>query len=273
MCRLFGQFADPRFDVSEPLCGAENALRTQSHKHPHGWGIAWYQGRVPTVRRGVMAAHADEAFVRAARHARSHLVLAHVRDASIGRVAIENTHPFVAGSWVFAHNGTVARFKKSRSVRDVIEGAIAPRLRARIRGDTDSERCFLLFLTRLAAHARRGPPGLEAVRDALAEVVDLVTGIADRGDARSTLNFLVSDGRLLAACRHLKPLHVAPHIRDGHVLALASEPIGRTGWEEVPEDGFVGVDRALRLLRSPLFEGTRHHSSPATSVPRGARTS
>jgi len=265
MCRLFGQLADPRLGVSEPLCGAENALRTQSHKHPHGWGIAWYQGRLPTVRRGVMAAHADEAFVRAARHARSHLVLAHVRDASVGRVAIENTHPFVAGSWAFAHNGTVARYKKSRSVRKALECEIGPRLRGRIQGETDSERCFLIFLTRLGARSRAHPPGLEAVRDALADLVEVVTGISDRGELRSTLNFLVSDGRLLAACRHLKPLHVAPHARDGHVLALASEPIGRDGWEEVPEDGFVGVDRALRMLRGPLFAGRGAHAPSRTS--------
>jgi len=252
MCRLFGQLADPRYDVSEPLCGAENALRTQSHKHPHGWGIAWYEGRLPRVRRGVMAAHADEGFVRAARRARSHLVLAHVRDASVGRVALENTHPFLAGPWVFAHNGTVARFKKSRSVRAALEREIAPRLRPRLRGDTDSERCFLLFLTRLAAHSRRRAPGLEEVRRAFAEVVEAVAAIADRGEARSTLNFLVSDGRLLAACRHLKPLHVAPLAHQRHFFAVASEPIGPAGWEEVPEDGFVGVDRTLRVLEGPL---------------------
>jgi len=274
MCRLFGQLADPRFDVSEPLCGAENALRTQSHRHPHGWGIAWYEGRVPSVRRGVMAAHADEAFARAARRARSHLVLAHVRDASVGRIALENTHPFVAGPWVFAHNGTVARFKRSRAVREALERSIAPRLRSRLQGDTDSERCFLLFLTRLAAHTHRRPPGLDAVRDALADVVQEVCEVADHGEARSTMNFLVSDGRLLAACRHLKPLHVAPHERGGHLFAVASEPIGRVGWEEVPEDGFVGVDSRLYVVRGPLFAARdAPHSRPATAVPRGALTS
>jgi predicted glutamine amidotransferase len=252
MCRLFGQLADPSFAACEPLCSAENALRTQSHRHPHGWGIAWYEGRVPAVRRGVMAAHADADFVRAAHRARSHLVLAHVRDASVGRVALANTHPFVAGRWVFAHNGTVARYARSADVRQAIEAGIAPRIRRRLSGDTDSERCFLLFLTRVGARLGRRRPTLEGVRDALADTVEAVAALADRGEARSTLNFLVSDGRLLAACRHGKPLHVAPRAAEGHVLAIASEPIGRTGWEEVPEGGFVGVDRGRRLLRGPL---------------------
>ena len=119
MCRLFGQVTDAHRDAQEPLCSAENALRVQSHRHPHGWGVAWYPDRsgAPEVRRGVMAAHADVDFCDAARRARSRVVLAHVRDASIGAVALRNTHPFVEGRWVLAHNGTVARFARVRSVR------------------------------------------------------------------------------------------------------------------------------------------------------------
>jgi len=258
MCRLFGQRADPDFDVCEPLCSAHNALRTQSHHHPHGWGIGWYVGRVPVVRHGLAPAHADDDFVRVARTARSHLVLAHVRDASIGPVAPENTHPFTAGQWLFAHNGTVARYRRSERVRAAIEAEIAPRLRKRIRGETDSERCFYLFLTLLAARQRPGHPGLEEVRSALAGTVEAVSRIADRGARRpSTMNFLVSDGRLLAACRHGKTLHAAHRARGGHLFAVASEPIGRTGWVEVPEGRFVGVDAALRVLSAPLRSAGR----------------
>jgi len=162
MCRLFAQRADPDFDYCEPLCGAASALRFQSYRHPHGWGIGWYVGREPRVRRGLLPAHADRAFVEAARAARSRLVLVHVRDASVGRVAAENTHPFAAGPWLFAHNGTVARFKTSASLRAAIERRVHPRLRRRIRGETDSERCFYLFLTRLGEHSRSRAPDLDS---------------------------------------------------------------------------------------------------------------
>jgi predicted glutamine amidotransferase len=275
MCRLFGQLADPDFDVCEPLCSAHNALRTQSHRHPHGWGIAWYVDGLPQVRRGLTPAHADEAFVRAARQARSHLVLAHVRDASVGPVAPENTHPFVAGHWLFAHNGTVARYRRSARVRAGLEALIAPRLRRRVRGETDSERCFYLFLTHLAARTGRGRPGLAEVRGALADTVEAVARVADRAaDQRSTLNFLVSDGRLLAACRHGRSLHAAPEERGGHLFAVASEPIGGSGWEEIPEDGFVGVDPSLRAVIGPLRPSRRlpipgrRRASPSAPAPR-----
>lgn len=270
MCRLFGQIADSDRTACDPLCSAENALRTQSHLHPHGWGIAWYGARGPRVRRGVMAAHADLDFVRAGKRARSRIVLAHVRDASVGRVALENTHPFVEGRWVFAHNGTVARYKRSRAVREALLAALSPARRERLRGQTDSERCFQIFLSRLDVRGGRGQATLAEVRTALAETVALVCAIADRGEFRSTLNFLVSDGRLLCACRHGKPLHVAAAAGDGHLFAVASEPIGRSGWEAVAEGEFVGAGRDLRIFREPLRLVTAPPGPPGPVVARAS---
>jgi predicted glutamine amidotransferase len=257
MCRLFVQHASPAHDLSEPLCAARNALRTQSHRHPHGWGIGWYEGGGPRLRRGIVPAHADAAFVEAARQARSEIVLAHVRDASVGPVVEENTHPFLHGRWLFAHNGTVARYKRSDALRAAIEAEIDPDLRRRIEGDTDSERCFFLFLTRLGGRVPLGRrTRLEDVRAALAETVDLVRRLADRGDEKpSSLNLAVSDGDVLAVCRRGRTLHVAPHIARSGVFAVASEPIGEGPWTEVPEDGFVGIDAAHRVLAGPLAPG------------------
>src|SRR5690349_12390904 len=165
MCRLFAQHASRDHDLHEPLCSASNALRTQSHKHPHGWGIGWYDAAGVQVRRGVTPAHADDAFVAAAREARSEIVLAHVRDASVGAVETCNTHPFQHGRWLFAHNGTVARFRRVAAVRRAIEAEIAPARRSLLAGDTDSERCFFLFLTLLEARVPSGRhPELEDVR-------------------------------------------------------------------------------------------------------------
>jgi predicted glutamine amidotransferase len=259
MCRLFAQHASRDHDLQDPLCIAPNALRTQSHKHPHGWGIGWYDASGVQVRRGVTPAHADDAFVEAARCARSEIVLAHVRDASVGAVIEANTHPFVHGRWLFAHNGTVARFKKVARVRAEIEAEISPALRSLIRGDTDSERCFFLFLTRLAARAQAGrSPDLDDVRAALTETLSTVSGLADIASEKpSSLNLLVSNGEVLACCRRGRPLHAAPHIATSGVFAVASEPIGAGPWSEVPEDGFVGIDAEHRVVLAPLRPAAR----------------
>jgi glutamine amidotransferase len=254
MCRLFGQHAPPDLDRCEALCSDHNALRFQSHRHPHGWGIGWYQGRRVVVRRGLLPAHADQAFVEAARAARSRIVVAHVRDASVGPVAEENTHPFVHGRWLFAHNGTVARYRRSARLRAALEAEIDPPLRAALRGETDSERCFLIFLSRLRAHGRLEGATLDEVRAALADTTATLVRLADPGAERpSSLNFLVSDGRLLAACRRGRDLHVAAGLGPEHALVVASEPSGRAAWREVPEGGFVGTGDGARVVRGRLL--------------------
>lgn len=52
---------------------------------------------------------------------RSHRVVAHIREATQGRVALENTHRFVREMWgryrVFAHNGNLAGFAPRRHAR------------------------------------------------------------------------------------------------------------------------------------------------------------
>ncbi len=254
MCRLFGHHARPGFDPSVPLCSAENALRFQSHRHPHGWGIGWYVDGTPHVRRGLLPAHADEAFVAAGREIRSAVVIAHVRDASVGPVAEANTHPFVHGRWLFAHNGTVARFKDHPEVRDALRGEIDPDLRDLLAGDTDSERCFYLFLSRLRARAGLSDPGLDDVRAALAATTEVVLTIADRvpSPKPSSLTFLVSDGRVLAACRRGRTLFVATEAGGRPLFALASERIGQARWDEVPEDGFAGTEDGVRAVSAPL---------------------
>jgi glutamine amidotransferase len=259
MCRLFGQHAPPDLDRCEPLCSDHNALRFQSHRHPHGWGIGWYQGRRVVLRRGLLPAHADQAFLEAARAARSRIIVAHVRDASIGPVRPENTHPFVHGRWLFAHNGTVSRYRRSAPLRAAIEAEIDPSLRAWLRGDTDSERCFLLFLTRLSARTRLDRAGLPEVRRALAETTELVARLADgRATGPSSLNFLVSNGTVLAACRRGRDLQVASRLGPERAFVVASEPIGRAAWLAVPEGGFVGTEDGARVVRGQLVPAPRH---------------
>jgi glutamine amidotransferase len=200
-----------------------------------------------------LPAHRDQAFYDASHAAHSRVILAHVRDASVGPIREENTHPFASGPWLFAHNGTVARYRRSARVRSALEAEIEPGLRRRLRGDTDSERVFLLFLSRLRALARGAPPGLAQVRRALAQATGEVARIADPGAPRpSSLNLLVSDGHLLAATRRGRTLYWTLEPGRGGRFVVASEPIGRGRWTEVPEGGFVGVDGRMRPVTGGL---------------------
>jgi glutamine amidotransferase len=148
----------------------------------------------------------------------------------------------------------VARFRRTARVRLAIEAEIDRPLRAALKGETDSERCFLVFLSRLAARCRLDRAGLDDVRAALAATTATVARLADQGAERpSSLNFLVSDGRVLAACRRGRDLHLATGLGPERAFVVASEPIGKVAWKVVPEGAFVGTDDGARVLKGKLL--------------------
>lgn len=155
--------------------------------HSDGWGLALYEGRaVRTFLEPAAAARSPLAeFVRS-HPIKTLLAIAHVRRKTRGRVALENTHPFVrelwGRSWVFAHNGTV------RGARKLPLGRFQPI------GDTDSERAFCALLARLEERFDAYPRSRRALWEAVGEIGEEI-------GSRGSFNFLLGDGtHLFARC-------------------------------------------------------------------------
>jgi len=78
--------------------------------------------------------------------AESPVILGHIRSAAKGMaVAYENTHPFHYKNQVFMHNGQIHGF--TPLIRLALVKHILPKFRPSIKGTTDSEVLFYLFLT------------------------------------------------------------------------------------------------------------------------------
>jgi glutamine amidotransferase len=259
MCRLFGCRSRDPGGVSHELFHGANALRVQSREHPDGWGVGWYQDGVPRVIRSLTPAHGDADFEKLSHFVAAQTVIAHVRKASVGRVSPENTHPFQRGPWLFAHNGTLPDWDR---VRAELEERIDPPLQAELRGETDSERCFLLFISRLRRRCDPEKADSGSAAAALAETVSLVRQVAERSGEEASTTFLATDGRLLLACRRRRTLFVSSPAPDAmgqcEYVAVASEdpgeppPGGKRAWRLLPEDALVAVDAELRLEVTPL---------------------
>jgi len=151
--------------------------------HHDGWGIAFFEGA--GVRHFVdhQAAIASPIAELIKQYPiKSTNVIAHIRKATQGQVALENCHPFVrelwGKYWVFAHNGDLKEFAP------VLDGAFRPV------GTTDSELAFCYVMQELRRRFGDQAPGLEALRVALGE---LSTEIAAFG----TFNMTLSDGAAL----------------------------------------------------------------------------
>jgi predicted glutamine amidotransferase len=261
MCRLYGFRSNLPASVHGHLVLEKNSLHRLSREHKDGWGIAHYgESPLPSVVHGLSPAHLDAEFERVCQLLTSRAIVAHVRLASVGSVQPANAHPFTLGRWTFAHNGTVRDFGAHQAE---IEAEIHPRFRGLLRGQTDSERCFYLFLSRLDELSPvEGPAPLEQVARALAKTTETVSRITDKPDAEkpSTMNFLVTDGGLMVATRRRNTLFFSECRGKGQEIALptegarldrmviASEEVSvEDAWFEVPESSVVAVDEALVL--------------------------
>lgn len=185
MCELLGMSANVPTDICFSFAGL---MRRGGQTGPHrdGWGIAFYEDK------GCRAFHDPNPSARSAiahfirgYSIKSRIVICHIRRANRGRVALENTHPFIrelwGRNWTFAHNGQLRGVKKW------------PLAGYRPVGSTDSEHAFCWMLGQLKA--RWGDmPSPALLRAAIAE---LSQEIARHG----VLNMLLSDSRSLYGFR------------------------------------------------------------------------
>src|SRR5262249_43922872 len=209
-----------------------------------------------------------------ARVVKSHCVLAHVRAATqVRSVSESNCHPFVSGRYSFMHNGDLAGFAGFR--RELL-ASLSDEAFEVVRGSTDSEHLFALFVDELAQNGAHSPP--ERLVSALEAAVRRALALSTRhapGEA-SYLNLAVSDGRSAVALRFAsdggdgESLHlhrgrryvcedgvcrmVPPERNAAGAVIVASERLSEDpGWELVPRNHMVVISeerevspRALR---------------------------
>lgn len=269
MCRFYGFQAVQPTKVECSLVHAQDALMAQSREdsegksHGHGWGVATYADALPHVDKQAWAAYHGEHFRKSAARAYSKTVIAHVRRATVGPPCLDNTHPFVHGRWVFAHNGTLPNFDL---VRDAMIESIDPLHRSKIKGDTDSEFIFRYLLT-LWEH-EPGRPLIDTLGLGLERIIAWCRNI-DRG-AKIGLNVLWSDGEHLLGSRFGRTLwylerdglhecgicggsHVhRPADQDYRAVEIASQPVTDETWLQVPDCTVFTVDPDMRLHFKPL---------------------
>ncbi|MET0266381.1 MAG: class II glutamine amidotransferase [Duganella sp.] len=185
MCQLLAMNSSKPAAVDFSFAG----FAERASEHQDGWGIAVHGPdgcQLITDHLAALASPLAAPFRRPQPGARikARNVVAHIRKATQGRIALENSHPFTrqlwGQTWSFAHNGDLKAFAPEFSA-----GQYTPR------GDTDSERAFCHLLTSLAERFAEAPPRhtLYAALQALAATIA----------AHGTFNFILSNGELLFA--------------------------------------------------------------------------
>ncbi len=271
MARLFGIIGN-RPDLSARILAFEaDALRARSKGPPLGWGLGFYQGGEVLMRRRPIDERQELDVAKFAVDVRADLLVGHVRHATVGALRTENTHPFRYRQWLFAETGTVSDFEH---IRDRLVASVPEFLRSGIRGETDAEVVFHVFLSFLhdASLLNDGVVEAPAVREALMSSLAVVDGMtAEVGAEAAKLNIMVSNGDYLVAVHRsdasmrLRVFSGAadadvvigddpqlrrkiPELARTHFSVAASdfddaEPNGR--WKAVPDRSLVTMSRDL----------------------------
>lgn len=240
------------------------------------WDDTSHHPEVPFSYRSVNVPIFDRNLKELAEKLRVTALIAHVRgvpyreDVTVGE---QNLHPFRYKGYrlALAHNGHLAHFER---MRFALLEHIEPDIARMIRGNTDTEWIYALFLSQL--EDPRAEPDPDAIVHAVEKTLSTIRAVRQRHgiDTSSPTNLFISDGANLVAVRFAfdygcydmrnpAELHTADHLflglwyttgkayglhdgewkmigaptEAGGSLLISSEPLTRdiSTWFEVPE--------------------------------------
>ncbi len=195
MARLLG-FTGNRPDLGARAIALE--ARSLEIRRPaeesSSWGLGFYQGGEVLLKRRPFDDRGSINFAEVTKEIRADVLVGHIRAATVGALKTENTHPFRYRQWLFAMTGTVPSFETLRPrLRDSL-----PQFLARdVRGDTDAELVFHLFLSFLhdAGVLDRPEVSAERARTAIRSAISLVDSLCEEEGAKPTaLNIVIACG-------------------------------------------------------------------------------
>jgi glutamine amidotransferase len=251
------------------LLEAPDSLAEQSRREPDGTGLGTFDEHDrPVVSKQPLAAYEDRAFAREARSVHSRTFIAHVRYASTGAVAPQNTHPFEQAGRLFAHNGVIGDLP-------ALEAELGGDGMANVQGETDSERFFALITKHTDGDVGEG-------------IVSAARWAADNLPVYA-LNIVLITATEIWALRYPETheLYVlecpggGPHLRSGTVRVQApAEPTVVVATERMNDDpGWRALEPGELLHVSPALDVTlarvldappRHQLTLADLDPRAA---
>lgn len=258
MCRLLGVVGNREVDVVFSFVGARRSFVEQSRSNPDGWGIGWFEGGVPRVFKESLPLYLSD--MEVVRSVRSRVIVAHVRFATHGGRSLENTHPFVYGGYLFAHNGVVDR----SGLLELLE----PRYRGLLRGETDSEALFYYIVQTI-----------EDVGDVVGGIVEAVRSLVERGVWFTSLNSLLATSDALYVLRYARSdpsyytlyvlrrpsgtdlevlsretrMLVISKLRSGEeAVIVASEEMTEEDWRPIRNKSLLVIDRDLEIKQYRL---------------------
>ena len=206
MCRAFGMLSNDPKRLECFLFARRQELAPQPGMRLDGMGIGYFVNAEPLLSRRPAPAEGDLTCYRFAKGIHADALLMHARAGRGETWKVENTHPFRFRNWIFAHTGQIAGFE---GIATKLYFALPGHLQRNIRGETDSELAFHVFLNILGKKRPVDTSDMRVmdVADALEKTVAVIED-ATRGAGPSGMNFIAMNGRIMAGVHLGAPMHL-----------------------------------------------------------------
>ncbi len=286
MCRFIAYKGKPIL-LNEVLHEPKNSLiRQSSNAHEaeeplngDGFGLGWYLPEIdpePGLFVSVRPAWNDRNLRYLCQKLLTGCFFAHVRAASAGEVSEANCHPFHFKDYLFMHNGGLGEFNK---IKRQLRRRLSDEIYDWIRGQTDSEHLFALFLENLKN--RDGKPTSHDIANTLEATIREIQEMKKEAGVSEAcyINCVVTNGDVMVGVRYVSDLNeVASTLyysegnhfecKDGlcrmrpgdpseHAVLIVSEKLTSqlSDWKEIPTNFFCIVDERKKAHLRPVDDG------------------
>lgn len=264
MCRMLGVMCNDEDLLACAVNQVNDALRCQDGERHDGIGVGYYSNEEPLLIKRPSADLAEIDYNDLLKGIGSKVVLAHVRMATVGTWKDANTHPFRFRKWLFAHVGHLPALLEQRG--QLME-KLPPFLARNIRGETDSELAFHLFLDLLFREGKLNELDLDGLlleqllRQFVAEVNEL-----HRGPNKPEMAVVLTNGRIMGVVSQRLVVHYSHregildcprhddsannkklHARFRGVMVGAAMKNPGHQWREIPNGSLLYVNSSLEM--------------------------
>ncbi|KAL4964550.1 glutamine amidotransferase subunit DUG3 [Aspergillus stella-maris] len=294
MCRFLVYKGSHEIRLSKLVTEPSHSILTQSYdsrlrldnRRPvngDGFGVGFYTdpklGPEPCIFTSTIPAWNCENLERLASKTCSNLIFAHVRATTEGTLSDTNCHPFQHNTLMWMHNGGIGAWGL---IKRKLADSLADKWYLGVKGGTDSEWAFALFLDLLAKEgvdpsSDPGPDGFgqallrRVMVKTIAKINEFIRDVAAKQgseglgvETRSLLNFAVTDGHTVVCTRYISSKTDEPAS-----LYFSSG----TKWKEGKVKGHFKMERHdkgadIVLVASEPITFERHNwvSVPANSI-------
>lgn len=228
-----------------------------------GFGIGWYHQRnQPYLYKNTIPPWNDLNLLNLSDYITTKFLFAHIRAikpfGTHSTVNQLNSHPFSCYNFMWMHNGECTDLLKLTKYM-YQDNNIPDHLLNNIHGNTDSEYCFILFLSQLPKKYQSGGivPNL-ILKLTMNNTLKILSSLIEP----SSCNFSFTDGKSILATRYINnktetPPSLYSRIDTLKNIIISSEPINNNPkeWKLIPKNRMVIVSSQnnIKIYKLPYF--------------------